>query len=345
MNLDERLREEKEKIEMKVKIGTEILYLTKEQCIEAGPDINETLDIVERTLIAHGNKEYEMPAKIGIHPYADVFYHAMPAYVPGQMACGAKWIECYPRNPKEHNLPQTSGLMILNEVLTGFPMAIMDGGWLTAMRTPAVTAIAAAALHPDASTFGMFGCGVQGIGHVQFIVKKLKNLKKIYVYDVRPEMMDKLEEQVKDDIGDVKLVKATSAREVAENCEVMSSATIITKENFAVVKEEWLHKGQTILPCDLNTFWEASIQRNADKYIVDSREEHELFDGMGYFPEGLPEIYCETGEVIAGLKQGRERADELIVCSNIGMSVCDVAMAKAIFDAAMAKDVGTIMKL
>lgn len=345
MNLDERLREEKEKIEMKVKIGTEILYLTKEQCIEAGPDINETLDIVERTLIAHGNKEYEMPAKIGIHPYADVFYHAMPAYVPGQMACGAKWIECYPRNPKEHNLPQTSGLMILNEVLTGFPMAIMDGGWLTAMRTPAVTAIAAAALHPDASTFGMFGCGVQGIGHVQFIVKKLKNLKKIYVYDVRPEMMDKLEEQVKDDIGDVELVKATSAREVAENCEVMSSATIITKENFAVVKEEWLHKGQTILPCDLNTFWEASIQRNADKYIVDSREEHELFDGMGYFPEGLPEIYCETGEVIAGLKQGRERADELIVCSNIGMSVCDVAMAKAIFDAAMAKDVGTIMKL
>lgn len=345
MNLDERLKVEKEKIETKVKIGSEILYLTKEQCIEVGPDIDQTLDIVERTLIAHGNKEYEMPAKIGIHPYADVFYHAMPAYVPGQMACGEKWIECYPRNPKEYNLPQTSGLMILNEVLTGFPMAIMDGGWLTAMRTPAVTAIAAAALHPDASTFGMFGCGVQGVGHVRFIVKKLKNLKKIYVYDVHPEMMDKLEEQVKDDIGNVELVKASSALEVATNCEVMSSATIITKDNFAVVKEEWLHKGQTILPCDLNTFWEASIQRNADKYIVDSREEHELFDGMGYFPEGLPQIYCETGEVIAGIKQGRENADELIVCSNIGMSVCDVAMAKAIFDAAMAKDVGTVMKL
>lgn len=345
MNLDERLKAEKEKIETKVKIGSEILYLTKEQCIETGPDIDQTLDIVERTLIAHGNKEYEMPAKIGIHPYADVFYHAMPAYVPGQMACGEKWIECYPRNPKEYNLPQTSGLMILNEVLTGFPMAIMDGGWLTAMRTPAVTAIAAAALHPDATTFGMFGCGVQGVGHVRFIVKKLKNLKKIYVYDVRPEMMDKLEEQVKDDIGNVELVKASSALEVAANCEVMSSATIITKDNFAVVKEEWLHKGQTILPCDLNTFWEASIQRNADKYIVDSREEHELFDGMGYFPEGLPKIYCETGEVIAGIKQGRENADELIVCSNIGMSVCDVAMAKAIFDAAMAKDVGTVMKL
>ena len=109
MNMDGMLRKEKDRVERKIKIGSEILYLTKDQCIEAGPDTDETLEIIEKTLTAHGNKEYEMPAKIGIHPYDDVFYHAMPAYVPGQMACGEKWIECYPRNPKNTDCPRHRG--------------------------------------------------------------------------------------------------------------------------------------------------------------------------------------------------------------------------------------------
>lgn len=112
MNLDEMLKKEKDKIESKIKIGSEILYLTKDQCIEAGPDVEQTLEIIGRTLDAHGRKEYEMPAKIGIHPYDDVFYHAMPAYVPGQMACGEKWIECYPRNSKEFGLPRVLRLLL-----------------------------------------------------------------------------------------------------------------------------------------------------------------------------------------------------------------------------------------
>lgn len=344
MDINEMLKQEKERISQKVKIGSKVLYLTKEQCIKVGPSIEETLEIVGKTLIAHGKNEYEMPAKIGIHPFTDVFYHAMPAYVPGQMACGMKWIECYPRNPKEYSLPQTSSLLILNEILTGYPISIMDGGWLTAMRTPAVTAISAAALHPDAETFGMFGCGVQGVGHVRFIARTLKKLKQIYIYDIREESMDTLIENVKNDVQ-VEIIKGKSPEEVTKCCDVLSSATIITKENMAIVKAEWVRKGQTILPCDLNTFWDASIPRNADKYIVDSIDEHELFANMGYFPDGLPKVHCETGKVIAGLARGRENKDELIVCSNIGMSVFDIAMAKVIFDNAVKQNIGTLLDL
>ena len=52
-------------------------------------------------------------------------------------------IECYPRNPKDYGLPQTTGLQIMNDIVTGVPIAVMDCTWLTAMRTPAVTALAA----------------------------------------------------------------------------------------------------------------------------------------------------------------------------------------------------------
>jgi len=332
-----------EDMKKKLNLGSEILWLTRDECIKAGPDVDETLELVSQALVAHGKKEYEMPAKIGIHPYSDVFFHAMPAYVPGAAACGMKWIECYPRNPEEYNLPQTTGLLVMNDIPTGVPMAVMDCTWLTAMRTPAVTVLAAAALHPDAKTFGMFGCGVQGIEHVRFVVKALKKLEKIYIYDIRPEMMDTLIDEVKNDVH-IEIIKA-EPKEIAERCEVMSSATIILLDPISVVKKEWVSKGQTILPCDLNTFWEPVISREADKYIVDSAEEHELFSAMGYFPEGLPAITCQTGEVLAGVAQGRTSKDELIVCSNIGMSVCDVVMGKAILGKALQMGLGRKLPL
>lgn len=339
-----KLEKEHTHISDHMNVGGEFLYLTRDECIQAGLSEEDILQLVTETLIAHGNKEYEMPAKIGVHPHEEVFYHAMPAYVPGKMACGCKWIGCYPNNPAKYNLPQTTSLLTLNEVMTGCPIAVMDGTWITAARTPAVSVIAAAALAPDAETFGMFGCGVQGIEHVRYAPKTMKKLKKIMVYDIKPDVADNLVDMLQDEVP-VEIVKADTAEEVAKSCEVLCSATIILLKPLGVVKDEWISKGQTILPCDLNTFWEPKTQLRADKYIVDSADEHELFAGVGYFPDGLPKIYCETGEVIAGLKKGRERSDELIVCSNIGMSVFDVVLAQSIFSKALEMKLGTRLPL
>ncbi len=339
-----RFEEEHEFLKSKLDLGKEILWLTREECMEAGPDVPETLELVNQAMTAHGRKEYEMPAKIGIHPYEDVFYHAMPAYVPGNLACGCKWIECYPRNPKEYHLPQTTGLQIMNDIVTGVPVAVMDCTWLTAMRTPAVTALAAAKLHPHAKTFGMFGCGVQGIGHVRFVSRALPKLECIYIYDTYPESMDRLIETVQDEVK-IPIVKAENPKEVVDHCEVLSSATVIVREPMKVVKKEWVRKGQTILPCDLNTFWDPEITLHADKYIVDSIDEHELFNGMGYFPDGLAQVYAETGEILAGLKDGRTGEDELIVCSNIGISTNDVAMGQRILSNALKSGLGQKLKL
>jgi len=338
------VQQDREWILKHIDIGREVLYLTQDECKSVGITVEDTINLTRDALIAHGTKNYEMPAKIGVHPYPEVFFHAMPAYVPSKNAVGIKWIECYPNNPTKFNLPQTTGLFILNDVLSGCPIAIMDSVWITAMRTPAVTSLAAQALHPEAESFGMFGCGVQGRGHVRFIGHTLKKLKKIYVYDIRKEVMDKLVEELQPEV-DAEIIKAQSPEELVKNCEVMSSATLIVREPLSVVKKEWVSKGQTILPCDLNTFWDPQIPKTADKYIVDSIDEHVLFEQMGYFPDGLPEIYCETGEIIAGLKKGRDNADELIVCSNIGMSVCDAVMAREIFNRALEQGKGLKLKL
>jgi ornithine cyclodeaminase/alanine dehydrogenase len=127
---------------------------------------------------------------------------------------------------------------------------------------------------------------------------------------------------------------------VAKSCEVLSSATIIVREPLACVKDAWVGPGQTILPCDLNTFWDPAIPRRADRYFVDSLEEHELLARAGYFPDGLPRCSGETGEILAGRIPGRTSADQLIVCSNIGMSVCDVVVAREVLDRGLARGVG-----
>ncbi len=327
-----------------IDIGGEILYLGRHECENIGLTRSDILELTEAALVAHGQKDYEMPAKIGVHPYDDVFYHAMPAYVPARAAVGMKWIECYPNNPAKFDLPQTTGLLVLNDVMSGCPIAVMDSTWITAMRTPAVTILAAQKLHPRAKDFGMFGCGVQGREHVRFASEHLSTLERIHVYDVDPAAAGGLIADLSPEV-DVELVQANTPRDIVESCELMSSATIITKETLCVVQDEWVRPGQTILPCDLNTFWDPRISRRADRYIVDSLDEHRLFEDMGYFPDGLPAVDCETGEIVAGLRPGRASDDELIVCSNIGMAVCDVVVGRAVFDLALGTDRGIRLTL
>lgn len=91
----------------KLNLGKEVLWMTKEQCIKCGPSIDEIIAICEKAMIAHGRKEYEMPAKIGIHPYDDVFYHAMPGYLPNQEG-GGNWYEVDRVLPQESEKVWTS---------------------------------------------------------------------------------------------------------------------------------------------------------------------------------------------------------------------------------------------
>lgn len=324
--------------------GRDMLYLSKSDVIGLGISRQTILDKVRQALVEHGNKRYEMPAKIGVHPYEDVFFHAMPAYLPEMNLVGAKWIECYPRNPREFDLPQTTGLLCVNDVETGVPVCVMDCSWLTAVRTPAVTVLMAKHLHPDATRFGMFGAGVQGREHVLFAAHHLDKLEEIVVYDRFPEVAEKMVAEIQSEVG-VPIRVGTSIEAIVKECEVLSSATIVVREPQSHVKDEWVSAGQTIIPCDLNTFWAPEISRRADAYIVDSTDEHDLFVEMGYYPGGSATITAETGEVLAGLKPGRTSADQLIVNSNIGMAVCDMAVASAIHEAALAAGVGVTLEL
>lgn len=326
--------------------GKEILYLTQQEVIDAGLTKSDILELVRAALTEHGHKRCEMPAKIGIHPKKDTLMHAMPAWVPAKGACGIKWAECFPDNYERYRLPQTSGLMVLNCPETGWPLCVLDAIWITAKRTPAVSALACEFLaRKDTQVLGIAGAGVQGREHVMVLPDVLPKLKKIKIYDKFPEATRKLIADLQPGTPGVELVEAKNLEEVVRGSQVVVTATAILQTPDPQILDEWVEPGAFLAPVDFDSLWEWKTFSRADKFLVDSLDEMKYFMTVGYLPHGLPPLHGEIGEVVAGIKPGRERDDELIIDMNIGMGVEDVVVGTEIYQRAVKDDMGRILPL
>jgi ornithine cyclodeaminase/alanine dehydrogenase len=325
--------------------GMEILYLTQQDVIDVGLSSLEVLELVRMALTEHGHKRYEMPAKIGIHPLKGSLMHAMPAWVPAAQACGIKWIECFPDNYK-CELPQTSGLMILNSPETGWPVCILDATWVTAKRTPAVTALACEVLaRKDVEVAGLIGAGVQGGGHVLMLPGVLPKLKRIRITDRFPTATKRLVHDLQPKVPKIELVECKTIEEVVRGALVVVSATSILAEPTPEVHDEWVEPGAFIAPIDFDSLWERETFSRADKFLVDSVDEMKHLTTVGRLRDGLPPLHAELGEVVAGLKPGRERDEELIIDMNIGMAVEDVVVGWELFKRACRLNLGRSLPL
>lgn len=338
--------EKRHEYQKHINIGHELLYLSLQDCKDTGTTTEEIIDATERAMIAYSLKEAEMPAKIGIHPQPDSLMHAMPAYLPKEYACGIKWGSNFPtNNTRFPDITPTNCQIIYNDAESGLPLAIMDATWITEVRTPATALVSIKyGANPDAKTFGMFGCGIQGRANVSMIESTLKQLETIYIYDIFESVMDRLIAECQQKVQ-AKIVKAKSYEEVAKNAQVIVSALPIAHKPEPPVKGDWIGKGQTIVCLDCHTTYEDDVYKKADRYYLDSIEQHELLISYGYYPFGLPAITGETGALAAGKVPGRKHAAELLVFNNVGMAVEDLMCARIIFDRALEKGLGIKLPL
>ncbi len=120
----------------------QMLYLSAADVASVGLDPRTIIGLLESAFREKGHGRVEMPPKPGIHTRPDAFIHAMPAYIPAMRAAGVKWVSGYPEN-RAAGLPYISGLIVLNDVDTGLPSAVMDCTWITAYRTAAASALSA----------------------------------------------------------------------------------------------------------------------------------------------------------------------------------------------------------
>ncbi len=313
----------------------ETLLLSKED-IEKILTMDAVFEAVENAFRLHGMNLTQMPSKIYL-TFEKGDLRAMPAYLEGH--AGVKWVNSHPNNA-EKGLPTVMALLIYNDPETGFPLAVMDGTFITNMRTGAAGGIAAKYLAREKSrTFGFIGCGTQA--KTQFLaLKNVFEIEEVKCYDIAEKNAKAFSEFVESfDID----AKVTDAREACD-CDVLTTTTPSRKP---VVKDEWISEGVHINAIGADAPGKQEIESSVikrAKIVVDDYEQA-MHSGEINVPlsQGVitkDDIYASIGEIIAGKKAGRESEEEITLFDSTGLAIQDIATASKVYEEAVKRGIG-----
>jgi len=309
-------------------------------------NMKDAVEIVDKTFQDMGNGKTIIPTKVGLdlgetaaYPPYEGFMNAMPAYVGWLDIAGIKWAGGFLGERKRQGLPYITAMILLIDPQMGYFRAVLDGAYITNIRTGAQTAVALKYLHKNKSIrIGLYGAGMQG--HTQIMaIAELFDIEEVRVYDINKQAGLKYKVDMKDVVkGDIIIVDTP---EEAANGEAVICVTQ-SKDKF--VKNEWIKPGTILFPMGSYQECEDSFILNADKIIVDHigqclhRGALKGLSDAGKITE--QSIYSTIGEIAAGKKPGHISGKDRILCIPIGTGAMDVAIAAVALQKATTKKLG-----
>jgi ornithine cyclodeaminase/alanine dehydrogenase len=308
----------------------------------------DCMDVVEKAFGELSNGTAVLPLRINITP-PDGLALYMPAYLKEMGALACKVVTVYKNNPKLHNMPTTIGKVLLQDPATGDVMCIMDGGYLTAVRTGAASGVATKYLARQGNglTAGIFGAGVQARMQL-WAVAVARKLSKAFVYDISAEAADKFAMEMGDKLA-LEVVVANSPEAPLETdiiCTATSSAT-------PIFDGRRVRPGTHINGIGSHTpnarELDAEIIKRS-KFVADSREAclKEAGDIMIPIADGVitaDHIYAELGEIVTRRKRGRVDDIEVTLFKSNGLAIQDAATAKLVYEKARQAGIGKEVKI
>lgn len=268
------------------------------------------------------------------------------AYIKGIKRLAIKVASGFFENNKL-GLPSASGQMLVLSSETGYlDGVLLDNGYLTQVRTGAAGAVAAKFLAPkNAENAGVIGSGTQARYQMRALAL-VRNIKTIRMFSLdSDEVRDRYVEEMSKELG-IKLIKAADAEEVLRDSEVVVTTTPARK---GYIKAEWLHPGLHITAMGSDTEekqeLESAVLGQADILACDLKSQvfrlGEMRSGLkdGVIKESSP--IRELGEMINGVRPGRENDDQITVCDLTGVGVQDTMIAIKAYDLAVEKQMGT----
>jgi alanine dehydrogenase len=297
-------------------------------------NMKETIETVEEAFREYANGNVVLPSRSTIMiPKYNGSISFMPSYLTELDAQATKIISIYPDN-REKGLPTTIAWIIVNDPKTGLVKAFMDATYLTAMRTGAITGVAAKYLAPkDSKTVAIFGAGVQGRTQT-WAACTVRDIKQVFVYDLYKENREKFAEEMTEKLG-IKVIPVNSGEEACINADIVLTATTSSKP---VIKREWLKKKVHISAIgafypDWRELDTATVAES--KLVVDDKEGimHEAGDILIPIQEGaitMNNIYSELKEIVSGKKVGRTSEDNITVFKSVGIAIQDSSVANLV---------------
>ncbi|NHJ00899.1 MAG: hypothetical protein EAX86_02100 [Candidatus Heimdallarchaeota archaeon] len=327
---------------------SKVLLLSRKN-VEAVLNMRDTIEVLKSAFSELSNGSAILPQRIvipvekqkGISLY-------MPAFLPETGSLAVKVVTVFKENVSKFNIPTTLGKVLLQDIETGDVNCIMDGGYLTAMRTGAVSGCAIEYLaKKNAQILTLFGAGVQGSTQLWAAIEARPSLHTCRIYDIQKEIAQDFAKNAKH--HNLNFEFPNSPKEAIKDTDIIVTSTTSLTPIF---KGEWLESGMHISGIgshnpgarELDTI---TIQRS--KIICDQISAclAEAGDIMIPIKEGVisRNQLTELGEVINGLKPGRENSEEITLFKSVGLAIQDAAVAKLVYDKACEKNIGTEVEI
>ena len=322
----------------------DVLYLGEKDVELTGLTMKETIEIIEKVFKAHGEGDVIVPAKITLDLQItgkyDTWGNAMPSYVGPWKMSGIKWAGANWNNPKRHGLPSIFATIILTDPETFAPVAIMGGGWITAMRTGAATAVATKYLaRKDSETLCIIGAGYTA-RYQLMALNEVAKIREVRVSSRTKESREKFAEEMTKKL-DLNVEPVATVEDAVRGADIVVT---VTSADEPLVRYEWVKDGCFI--CALGSYQELefTVIKSVNKIIVDHLEQT-LHRGelAKWVAKGLiseRDVYAELGDIVAGKKKGRESDEEKILCVPIGMGSEDIATSYRVYQIAKEKGLG-----
>ena len=274
------------------------------------------VDVVRDAFVAYSRGDWTMPSKVYVPAYPAGDFRAMPALGGGFALL--KWVTSFPGNP-ELGLPTVTGLVLLSEASTGMPVAVLDAGAVTALRTGAAAVLAAEPLgRPDAETAAVIGAGVNGAAVAKTFLARGRSVS---IWDV--------------DLDRAETAAVELGADVAESREAALSADLVvtvTPGHEVLFAEGALQAGQhaSLMGADGPGKAEIAVEELARVSVFCDDWEQASHNGnlVHAVEAGVlgRDAVTELGSVLSGQALGREAPEEVTVFDSTGLAIQDLAI-------------------
>ena len=325
----------------------EVLFLSKEDVDSLELSLEDMLAAVEMGLDAHGRNDVLLPSKDHIPlGWPQSIFNILKGYVGPISSVGVKVLGDFSRN-HEHGLPSELSTLLLIRPETGAPYAIINSTAITWMRTGAVTAMGAKHLaRKDSKVLGHIGARGTSWYNVA-MMDLIFDFDEIRVTSKRPESRERFCRIMSERLGkEVKVMD--NCLDTVRDADIIIDASRLTEEEV-LVPDRAVKPGALLQAYGAVLSVEPTLPFSVDKFVVDDwhqchTSKYGTFAAMIQKGEIRDEhIYGEIGEVVAGLKPGRESDAERILFWHKGFAISDIVLGHLAFEKAKERGVGTML--
>ena len=321
-------------------------YLNRFDIEECALSDDEILAAIESSLAMQGREETAIEPRTHIHPRAGVegHFNVLRGWIGGEIdSAGTKVVGDFVDNYRSGR-PSEYGLLTLFDPRHGAPKAILDATGITEMRTGAMTALGAKYLaNKDAKILGHIGARGTAYWNVR-LLNHLFDLDEIRIHSRRPESRNAFAKQLEQDLGR-EIIVTDDWQSCLAGADIMVEASRLSQPT-PLFKTEWIKPGSLVVPYGTMSAVELSLTDIMDKMVVDDWGQARAGEfgalrahvNSGQLSEET--LHAELGQIVAGVKPGRESAEETNLFWHRGLSLSDIALGHALLQKAQQLGVG-----